>query len=384
MEITRDEATGKPIRIRMRKPSDMHQHLRDDAMLKLVAPMVAKRFRTAIVMPNLVPPVTTALQVEAYLQRIREATERQFYPLMTLYLTDTLEPSVVRDVLGQKLAIGIKYYPTGKKGVQLTTNSTSGVSEARSLWTKDTKPYACLRELADYGGVLLLHAADGVNKHDEELDPYDQETHFLTVTLPNLVDAHPKLKISVEHLSTAKGAEDIRFYGRNSHGKIGCSLTAHHLLLDRRDVFRGGFHPHRHWWPIIQSAEHKQELRKLAAENHPFVWLGSDSAPHPVGKKETNCCIGGVLMAHAGIELYVEAFEDMKALDDRFERFASINGRQFFGVDAFYGLQPSDEILELVRDEWIVREPFFAQEAGVNEKIIPFRLGENIRWKLAA
>jgi dihydroorotase len=395
MQILEKDGDGNVTKFRMAKPTDMHQHLRQGAMLNLVVPMITKRFRTAIVMPNLVPPVTSVAQLQVYLREIRAAAGRSFWPLMTLYLTDTLEPAEVRDVLSSKLGIGIKYYPPG-----LTTNSDSGVQDPASLWTKGTKPYRCLRELADYGGVFLIHAADGIATgtwdnegrfyiKGEELDPFDQEPHFICNTLPCIRDAHPELKISIEHLSTAMGAAWLAEQGGE---KLGCSLTAHHLLLDRRDVFRRGFNPHRSWMPVIQSFEHAQELRRLAKEDLPFVWLGSDSAPHPRSKKEAACCASGVLMAHAGIELYVEAFEDMGALDERFERFASVNGRKFFGVDEFYGLKPSDETIELERKEWKVEQPLICSNPlwwnsedpplqRESVEVVPFRLGEKIRWK---
>lgn len=380
MQIERDEATGKSVKIRIIKPDDLHQHVRDDAMLALVVPMVAKRFRSAIIMPNLVPPITDVVHLVQYKERIQQRAGKRFLPLMTLYLTDALEPVEVDNALGSKLAIGIKYYPRG-----LTTNSDSGVKNPADLWTPGTRPYGCLLELAGYGGVLLIHAADGCDTNGVELDPYDQEKHFIENTLPRIRDAHPSLKISVEHMSTKWGVQYLMQYG----GKLlGCSLTAHHLLLDRRDVFRGGFHPHRSWMPVIQPSEHKEALRKLARADKPFVWLGSDSAPHLRAKKESACCASGVLMAHAGIELYAEAFEDMNALDDRFERFASVNGRKFYDLPGFFGLTDENpETIELVREEWTVEKPFHATwtsdtRGPAEREVIPFRLGETIRWKL--
>lgn len=392
MQIDRDE-TGQPTNIRMLKPTDLHQHLRDNDMLHIVAPMVGKRFRTALVMPNLDPPITTIHQIIEYRRRIHKAMSRTFFPLMTLYLTDMLDPGEVRSMLQDRLGIGIKYYPPG-----LTTGSEKGVKEPSSLWTRGTTPHECLRMLADNNGVFLIHAADGITPapwngpdriygQGEELDPYDQEKHFIKETLPRIKDAHPDLKISVEHLSTADGAGEIRYWAKDPSAKIGCSLTAQHLLLNRLDSFKSGkrmgFNPHRFWWPVIQPREHQQELRRLASEDHPFVWLGSDSAPHPQEKKEADCCTGGVLMAHAGIELYAEAFEDMGALDDRFERFASINGRTFYDIDGFFRLSPSNETIDLVREEWTVKNVFRVEESGYDKPVVPFRLGETIRWKLA-
>ncbi len=375
MHLERD-SNGTVAQVTLIKPADMHHHFRQDDLLKLVGPMVAKRFYTAIVMPNTTPPMTDPVQVDKYRQEVVAATGANFTPLMTMYLTDKLSADDVAMSLNQTLIAGVKYYPRG-----LTTNSDSGVADPSALWTPGTKPFDCLRALADNNGVLLLHAADGVDAHGNELDPYDQEKHFLKETLPSILDEHPSLKVSVEHMSTAEGAEEMRYWGKHRPGKTGCSLTAQHLLLDRRDVFRGGFRTHKHWWPIIQPQEHKQELRKFAAEDHPYVWLGSDSAPHPRDKKESDCCVGGVMMVHAGIELYAEAFDLMKALDDRFERFASLNGPRFFGIDQ------SPETITLRREEWKVRDYFYTQELRLDRDprqvtTVPFRLNESILWKL--
>lgn len=364
-------ADGTPTKVTMKKPSDMHHHFRHGSTLNLVAPMVAKRFQAAIAMPNLVPPITTAQMVEDYYYAIVDAAEApfpDFNPLMTYYLTDTLDPLNVGTAVEAGDAVGVKYYPRG-----LTTNSDSGVRDPAALWSRGTKPYDVARMLAGTGGVLLVHGADGFDVSGTELDPYDQEKHFINETLPRIRDAHPRLRISFEHLSTVTGVEYLREHGGET---LGCSLTAHHLLLDRRDVFRGGINPHRHWWPIIQPREHKEELRKFAAEGHEYVWLGSDSAPHPAKKKECACCAGGVLMAHAGIELYLEAFEDMGALDV-FEDFASNNGPAFFGV-----FTEDAATISLVREPWTVPNLFRVEVEGFDEPIVPFRLGEEIRWKL--
>lgn len=370
----------------MLKPADMHQHVRQDDMLKLVVPMVAARFAATIIMPNTTPFITTVAQALEYRVQIDLAAQTpDFLPLMTLYLTDTLDHREVGAGAEAGVVFGIKYYPRG-----LTTNSQGGVENPASLWTKGTQPYQCLRTLAQMGGVFLIHAADGVAAKDwssddreydqgQELDPWDQERHFIEETLPRIMDAHPKLKISVEHMSTGWGAE---FVQKNGCDRLGCSLTAHHLLLDRRDLFRGGFHPHRSWMPVIQPLEHTQELRSLAKVGHPFVWLGSDSAPHPRASKEAACCASGVFMAHAGIELYAEAFEDMGALDHRFEEFASVNG------PAFFGLPPSRKTIRLVRESWRPQPLFFGSslETGEMPELIPFRSEKGdqpIRWMLA-
>ncbi len=359
---------GTTISITMKKGLDGHAHVRQGELLRLVTPMVAKRFDSAIVMPNTKPPISTREAAIGYHKHIiRRDVEVEFTPLMTLYLTDNLDIRELENMRANGI-YGVKYYPKG-----LTTNSDSGVADPSSLWTPGNNAFVVLRKLAEEGGVLLLHAADGFDRSGHELDPYDQEPHFIRESLPRIIDAHPNLKISVEHLSTMIGAA---FMLNNGGEKLGCSITLHHLTKDRRDVFRGGFRPHLMWWPIIQSAGHKEAIQELATDDQPFVWLGTDSAPHPVSSKRADCCIGGVLTHHMALEGYVEAFEDLGALDDRFERFASINGPNFFGFPI------SNKTITLVRKDWVVQRFFWVQDESTQEQVVPFRAGETMRWKI--
>jgi dihydroorotase len=369
MEILKQDDAGRIDHFSMRKPFDMHQHMRDGSLLKFVGPMIARRFAGAIVMPNLKPPITTIRQVETYMSKIRQATNASFRPLMTFYFTDALDPCEVEAALRQDRIVGVKYYPRG-----LTTNSDDGVKNPAALWTRGTKPYEVLKTIAENDGVLLLHAADGFDTDGIELDPFDQEPHFIRHSLPRIREAHPELVISLEHLSTKDGADYIRAHGGR---RLGCSLTPHHLLLDRRDLFRGGFNPHRSWMPIIQSHAHRNDLRALASERHSCVWLGSDSAPHPKSKKEAACCASGVLTAHIGIELYAEVFDTMGILDfEHFEHFASLNG------PAFYGIPPSRDSIEIVRRDWKVQDLFFADDGNDKDTVYPFRLHEDMHWRI--
>lgn len=356
---------GQVTMLSMLKPFDGHQHVRTGSMLKTVVPMVEERFWAAIIMPNLVPPITTADMARAYADEIGQAcTSAQFFPLMTLYLTGILDPAELDK--GDNV-VGVKFYPQG-----LTTNSEYGISGSSALWTSGTNAYNVLRKLAEKKMKLLIHAADSVDKNGKTLDPFEQEPHFIGESLPRIREAHPTLKISVEHLSTRVGAE---YMAANGDEFLGCALTPHHLLANRNDLFKGGFNRNLFWIPILQSADDQAALQELAAADKSFVWLGSDSAPHPLSKKQGRCCPGGVLTAHAAIELYAEAFEKMGALDDRFERFASINGPNF------YGFPPSNKTITLVRKEWTV-PPFMIATDGNEEPVEPFRLDEKIPWSL--
>ncbi len=357
----------KPRDITMVMPFDGHQHVRKGETLKTVVPLITARFQDVIVMPNTKPPITTLEMAKEYRGEIGKVDSLPWTPRMTLYLTDTLQPEEIEKDT-DRLIVGVKYYPRG-----LTTNSDEGVEDPASLWTQGSNPYNVLRILAEHDRVLLLHAADGIDKHGELLEPEQQEPHFIRETLPRIRYAHPDLKISVEHLSTRVGAE---YMHENGNERLGCSLTSQHLLLHKGLTFRGGLRPHEWWWPMIQSKEDREALRELARAGKTFVWLGSDSAPHPKDKKEAACCVGGVLTAHAGIELYAEAFEDMGALDERFEQFASIYGPRFYGIPA------SNRTIQLTREPWTVRQWFYA--GAEEEPIRPFRLGETIRWKLVS
>ncbi len=373
MYIDYDES-NVPRWFTMFEPFDMHDHGRDSEMLSFVIPFVLERFAGAVFMPNLVLPITTAARMASYREEIIARAGAKwrpdFQPLMTLYMTDKLEPAEI-DAGSKDGLFGAKYYPPG-----LTTNSDSGIEKPSSLWTPGTKPYECLIALQRNDKALLLHAADGVDRDGVELDPYDQEKHFLDETLPRIRDAHPELRISFEHMSTAFGAEAARKFGGP---KLGFTMTPQHLLLDRRDVFRRGFHSNRSWLPVIQPKEHRDELRKLVGEGHSFVFLGTDSAPHPVASKYADCCAGGVLTAHAAVELYAEAFEDMGKLEF-FEAFASLNGPRF------HGIEPSTKLITLKRKPWKVPHTFwFAESAKSMDdgNLIPFRAGETVRWRLS-
>jgi dihydroorotase len=322
-------------------------------------------------MGNLEVPVITARHLGQYAREIHEAGKGYFRPYMTLFLTSDLYPDEVLRSNTLHDFVGVKYMPRGA-----STKSNLSIENSALLWTRGTRPHDILQFLARLQRVLLVHGAEALDSNGEVLDPWKQEIYFFREVLPRIRDAHPTLKISVEHLSTAIGAEYMR---QNGGPLLGCGITAHHLLLDRRDMFQGGFWPHRFWWPVLGEKEDREAIRAFVKEGHKFVYLGSDSAPHPIGAKQSGCCSGGVLMAHAGIELYVEAFEDMGALDEPFEAFASINGPRF------YGIEPSSEMITLVKKEWQVRPLLIAGDYGFNPaEVVPFRLGEKYPGNLSS
>lgn len=334
-------------------PDDWHLHLRDGAALQAVLPDTAQRFARAIVMPNLKPPVVSTELALAYRTRILAALPKQarFEPLMTLYLTDNLAPQEIARAKASGAVFAVKYYPAGA-----TTNSDAGVTDIR-------KCDATLAAMADAGMPLLVHG----EVTDPGVDVFDREKSFVERTLAALVQRFPRLKIVLEHITTANAAEFVLAAPDN----VAATITAHHLLLNRNALFQGGVRPHHYCLPVLKREEHRQALVRAATSGNPKFFLGTDSAPHARHLKENDCGCAGVYTAHAAIELYAEAFEQAGALD-RLEGFAS-----FFGAD-FYGLPRNSTKLALARREWRVPEelPYGA------DRLVPLRAGQSVRWSL--
>ncbi|MCB9652350.1 MAG: dihydroorotase, partial [Deltaproteobacteria bacterium] len=312
--------------LRIPRPDDFHLHLRDGAMLRAVLADTCRTFGRAIVMPNLVPPVTTAAEAEAYRARILASRPAgsDFEPLMTLYLTDRTTPNAVRAAAASRVVHGVKLYPA-----HATTNAAHGVTELEAL--DDT-----LDAMAEAGLPLLVHG----EKLGPDIDVFDREARFIEGVLAPLVARHPALKVVLEHVTTKQGIEWVMAGGDNVAG----TLTAHHLMLDRNDLFDGGLRPHHYCLPVVKRREHKQALRKAACSGHPRLFLGTDSAPHPVRAKESACGCAGLYTAPTALELYAQVFDEEGALD-HLEAFASRNGQRF------YRLPVSEVQVELRREE---------------------------------
>ena len=336
------------------RPDDWHLHLRDGAALAAVLPDTARRFARAIVMPNLKPPVTTVALAATYRDRILAALPKgmDFTPLMTLYLTDNMPPAEVDAVKASDFVHAIKLYPAGA-----TTNSDAAVSDLK-------KCAATLARLEELGVPLLVHG----EVTDPAVDIFDREAVFIdTVLLPLLRD-FPALKVVLEHVTTRQGIEFVQGSGANVAG----TLTAHHLLLNRNALLVGGIRPHHYCLPVLKRESHRQALLAAAISGNPKFFLGTDSAPHAQGAKEAACGCAGCYTAHAGIELYAEAFEDAGALD-RLEAFAS-----FHGAD-WYGLPRNTDKVTLLRDA--VEVPLSLDYVG-RDKLVPLRAGESVAWRL--
>jgi dihydroorotase len=335
------------------RPDDWHIHFRDGAAMQSVLPDTARVFGRAIAMPNLKPPVVNLADAMAYRERLLAAAAgTSFEPLMTLYLTDNTQPGEIRRARESGFVHAVKYYPAGA-----TTNSDSGVTEL-------TQAYKAIAAMEEVGMPLLLHG----EVVDSEVDVFDREAVFIERHLTRLLRDFPKLKIVLEHITTRQAAEFVTAAPAN----VAATVTVHHLLYNRNAMFRGGIRPHMYCLPVLKREQHRQALVAAAISGNPKFFLGTDSAPHALGTKETACGCAGIYSAHAAIELYAEAFEGAGALD-KLEAFAS-----FYGAD-FYGLPRHTDTLTLRRESWTVP----ASLRLGNETLVPLRAGEAIRWRVA-
>ncbi|MGA9163952.1 MAG: dihydroorotase [Thiobacillus sp.] len=336
------------------RPDDWHIHFRDGAAMRSVLPDTARVFGRAIAMPNLKPPVTTVALATEYRTRLLAAVPPgvSFEPLMTLYLTDNTAPDEIVRARQSGFVHAVKYYPAGA-----TTNSDSGVTDL-------AKAYPAIAAMEEAGLPLLLHG----EVTDAEVDVFDREAVFIERHLTRLMRDFPKLKIVLEHITTRQAAEFIAA----APTTVAATLTVHHLLYNRNAMFQGGIRPHMYCLPVLKRETHRQALIAAAISGNPKFFLGTDSAPHAVGAKESACGCAGIYSAHAAIELYAEAFEMAGALD-RLEAFAS-----FYGAD-FYGLPRHTDTITLRRESWAVPQQLRMAESSV----IPLRGGETLRWRVA-
>ena len=296
------------------RPDDWHLHLRDGQALNAVVPHTAHRFGRAVVMPNLKPPVTTVEEARLYRERILAARPAgsQFEPLMTLYLTDATNAAEIKRAKASGFVHAVKYYPAGA-----TTNSDAGVTGLE-------RAYDALAALEEHDLPLLVHG----ETTDPMVDIFDREAVFIDRVMKPVCDRFPRLRIVFEHVTTRDAVEFVRSAGRH----IGATITPQHLLLNRNALFQGGIRPHNYCLPVLKREIHREALVAAAISGNPQFFLGTDSAPHARHTKETTCGCAGIYSAHAGIELYAEAFE-AAGVPTLFRRLASLEGHDAFLVD---------------------------------------------------
>ena len=335
------------------RPDDWHLHVRDGAAMAAVIGHTARQFARAIIMPNLKPPVTTTALAQDYRQRIIDALPAgsDFQPLMTLYLTDNTTPGEISRAKNSGEVFAVKLYPAG-----VTTNADSGVTDLQ-------KTYPALAAMEVHGLPLLVHG----EVTDPAVDVFDREQVFIDRQLIPLTKQFPNLKIVFEHITTQQAVDFVLEAGAH----IGATITPQHLLLNRNALLVGGIHPHNYCLPVLKRESHRQALLAAATSGNPKFFLGTDSAPHGKGAKESACGCAGIYSAHAALEFYATAFEQAGALD-KLEGFAS-----HFGPD-FYGLPRNSGSVTLERRE----QPMVEEIPFGEETLVPFMAGENLPWRL--
>jgi dihydroorotase len=330
----------------LRRPDDWHVHLRDGEMLRKVAPYTARQFARAIIMPNLVPPITTVEAAAAYRNRIVATAGGDFMPLMTCYLTDDADPDELARGHADGIWLAAKLYPAGA-----TTNSASGVTDIRNI-------YPALERMQRIGMVLCVHG----EVTDPQVDVFDREAVFIERVLKTLVFDFPDLKIVFEHITTSEAAGFVT----DSAANIAATVTPQHLIINRNALFAGGLRPHAYCLPVAKREKHRLAVRKAATSGSPKFFLGTDSAPHARDAKESACGCAGLFNAPFALESYASVFEEEGALD-KLEAFASVNGPRFYGLP----LNEGSVTLEKAENE------VPAQIDG----IVPFHAGDILRWK---
>ena len=334
------------------RPDDWHVHLRDGEVLKNTVSDISRYFGRAIIMPNLVPPVTDAKLAKNYFDRIMAAQPKDhFKPLMVLYLTDQTTAQDITDAKESGIVYAAKLYPAGA-----TTNSSSGVTDVANL----TTVFAAMQSVSM---PLLIHG----EVTDNEIDIFDREQVFIDTILKPLVANYPNLKIVLEHITTKNAVDFVQQASDN----VAATITVHHLLYNRNDMLVGGIRPHYFCLPILKRNIHQKALIAAATSGNEKFFLGTDSAPHAQQAKESSCGCAGVYSAHAALELYAEVFEQEQALD-KLEAFASING------PTFYQLPVNEDKITLVKQSWKVP----ATLSFGDNLVVPVRADDEIHWQV--
>lgn len=339
--------------LELRRPDDWHLHLRDGIHMAAVLPFTARQFARAVVMPNLKPPMTTTAALGEYRARILAAlpADFSFEPLMTLYLTDRTTPEEIRLASASGYVVGAKLYPAGA-----TTHSDAGVTSIDHVWP-------ALEAMAEHGLVLQVHG----EVTERGIDVFDREHVFIDRILSRIVERVPQLRVVFEHITTRIAAEFVSA----ARDGVAATITPQHLLLNRNAMFEGGIRPHHYCLPVLKRERDREALVLAATGDSPRFFLGTDSAPHGRHTKETACGCAGIFSAHAAIELYAEAFDEVGRLE-RLEAFAADRGADF------YRLPRNTQTITLRRWDWRVPEryPFGSDE------LIPFRAGELVHWRV--
>jgi len=334
------------------QPDDWHLHVRHGAILNTVIAHTARQFGRAIIMPNLNPPILTVDQALDYREEIINALPESssFSPLMTLYLSNTLTSEEIKKAAVSEHIHAIKLYPAGA-----TTNSDSGVSDLKAI-------YPLLKTMEAIDLPLLIHG----EVTNQDCDIFDREKEFVSSSLSDIVKNFPNLRIVVEHVTTKEAVDFVL----SASDKVAATITPQHLLFNRNAILAGGIRPHHYCLPIIKREHHRLALVKAATSGNPKFFLGTDSAPHLTGAKESSCGCAGCYSAYGAMELYTEVFEQENALD-KLEGFAS-----FYGAD-FYQLPRNTQTITLEKKNWTVPATYQVD----NSTITPLKANDILSWK---
>lgn len=350
---------------RIPRPFDMHTHLRQGPLMRLVTRLTARHFDGAIVMPNTNPPILTgedACRYQSDIMRSARGANASFLPLTLIKLTMETTPDII--IQAKKLGVvAAKMYPVG-----VTTNSADGVDldKLREL-------YPTFKAMEDTGMILCIHGEVG-----GDVFVLDREEFFFEY-LRQLHRDFPTLRIVLEHITTKAAVDLVRNLGKT----VAASITLHHLFLTLNNVLcdpvgAGEFlRPHHACRPYAKRPEDRDALVRAAISGDPKFFWGTDSAPHPFDKKEADCCAAGVWTTPVALPLLVELFEKHEAL----ERLAGFSSQ--FGL-AFYGIKRRTRMLTMVKRAWTVPLAYDVRNgAKFVTKIVPFRAGQKISWKVA-
>ena len=345
--------TSRVERITIRRPDDFHVHLRDGAMLEAVLPFTAAQFARGVIMPNLMPPVTSVAMARGYRERILKARPdgSDFQPLMTCYLTDAADRDEIERGFRDGVWVAAKLYPAGA-----TTNAHFGVTDIPAL-------APVFERMETIGMPVLIHG----ESTDPDVDIFDREAAFMEQNLLPLLKRHPGLKIVIEHVTTAETADIVRAHVSRAAGTI----TPHHLVINRSSIFQGGLRPHLYCLPVAKREHHRLALRKAATSGEPCFFIGTDTAPHRRTAKEAECCSAGIFGGATALQTYLQVFDEECALD-RFEAFASVNGARF------YGLELNGGTITLERRE----SPVLAAVAVEDTEVVVFQGGQTLPWSV--
>ncbi|OGO91991.1 MAG: dihydroorotase [Coxiella sp. RIFCSPHIGHO2_12_FULL_42_15] len=335
-------------------PDDWHCHLRDQSFLSRTVSDESKRFRRAIIMPNLSTPITTVAAAREYQRRILNVLPptHSFQPLMTLYLTENIDVSEI--ITGKQTGIihACKLYPAGA-----TTHAHHGIRDLK-------KSYHLFEVMQKYDVPLLIHG----EVVDPNVDILNSESEFIDKEFIALIQHFPELRIVLEHISTAKAVDFIKA----APPRVVATITPHHLLLNLNDLLANGLQPHYYCKPVVKQINDQHALIHAATSGNAKFFLGTDSAPHSRRTKECAHGCAGIYSAHAAIELYAELFSTHHALD-KLAGFASHFGAQF------YRLPVNNEILTLKHAPWSVPETLTLGD----EELVPFFAGKTLQWQIA-